>query len=200
MSWQKIPGWFGFSKIYDEMLSIAQDGDVLVEIGVALGRSLAYLASEAQARSKNITIYAVDPWLPEWNRETGAGLGWGSEHAPFVCDSGGPFSAFIQLMREHAPDALERVRVLRCESLMAVRLFQPASLRGVLIDGSHNYEDVRADIRAWLPKVKTGGILAGDDWSEHQFPGVCRAVREAFGERGFEKEHGDYRTTWVKRL
>jgi len=34
----------------------------------------------------------------------------------------------------------------------------------VYIDAAHDYRSVRADIMAWLPLVRSGGILAGHDW------------------------------------
>ena len=46
----------------------------------------------------------------------------------------------------------------------------------VYLDGSHEYEDVRADIEAWYPKAKK--ILCGDDYSPW-WPGVRQAVDEA---------------------
>ncbi|CAK9027806.1 Hypothetical protein SCF082_LOCUS18090 [Durusdinium trenchii] len=47
----------------------------------------------------------------------------------------------------------------------------------VFLDASHNYEALRADLDAWLPKLRRFGILAGHDYSL-LWPGVCRAVRE----------------------
>ena len=47
----------------------------------------------------------------------------------------------------------------------------------VYIDASHNYEDVLADLDAWYPTVKKGGILAGHDWDAKIF-GVRKAVEE----------------------
>jgi len=35
----------------------------------------------------------------------------------------------------------------------------------VFIDGDHSTEGVSADIAAWLPKIKPGGILIGHDWN-----------------------------------
>jgi hypothetical protein len=96
-------------------------------------------------------------------------------------------------MRTHAPEELERINVLRCRSVDAAKVV--GRCHGVMIDGSHHYEDVAQDIALWRPHMMPGGILAGDDWSETDFPGVCRAVREAFGDGGFEARG----TTWLVR-
>lgn len=34
----------------------------------------------------------------------------------------------------------------------------------IFIDANHTYDHVKADIRAWWPKVKPGGILSGHDY------------------------------------
>jgi predicted O-methyltransferase YrrM len=64
-------------------------------------------------------------------------------------------------------------------SLEAAGLYKDNSLDFVLLDASHTYEDVKADIQAWLPKIKSGGILAGDDYHV-SWPGVINAVNEMF--------------------
>ncbi len=45
----------------------------------------------------------------------------------------------------------------------------------VYIDGDHRYEAVKADIQAWLPHVRAGGIIAGHD---AYMPSVSKAVLE----------------------
>jgi len=71
----------------------------------------------------------------------------------------------------------EIVHVWRLPSVWAAKLFEPESLDLVYIDGNHSYRSVKDDIRAWLPIVRTGGILAGHDY-EPQYLGVIRAVDE----------------------
>jgi hypothetical protein len=200
MSWQDIPGWFSFGHAYDAMVDAAVDGDTIVEVGVAFGRSLAYLARRVLDSGKRVRVYAVDPWIDDrWEFPVDYPLdaprpSWGGEHAGWARQCGGPFSAFLACMTKHAPQELEFVRVLRCRSTDAARMIGPC--RGVLIDGNHDYEAVAQDIAIWRPHVVPGGILAGDDWSSPEFEGVVRACDEAFGGRGGYEQRG---TTWLKR-
>lgn len=181
------------------MVETAVDGDTIVEVGVAFGRSVAYLARRAIDAKKRLNIYAVDPWQDDrWEFPADYPLdaqrpGWGGEHAVWARGLGGPFSAFLHSMQTHAPEELEYIKVLRCKSSDAAKMIGPC--RGVLIDGSHDYEWVAQDIALWRPHIIKEGILAGDDWHEIEFPGVCRAVREAFGEGNFEVSG----TTWLVR-
>lgn len=49
-------------------------------------------------------------------------------------------------------------------SINAANHFLDNSLDFVYIDGDHSYKGVMEDITTWLPKVKPGGIIAGDDY------------------------------------
>lgn len=192
MSWQELHGWFSFQNAYDTMVEVARDGDVIVEVGVAFGRSLAYVSRQLiDRRLDGVRLIGVDPWKDDWDTPHPT---WGAEHRFWAREQGGPFNAFLAGMREHARVELERCDVWRMKSLEAAHLVPLSSCAGVLIDGDHGYEACKADIAAWLPRVKLGGLLAGDDYASN-FPGVMRAVREAFGE-SFEVVG----TTWRKHL
>jgi hypothetical protein len=69
---------------------------------------------------------------------------------------------------------------IRGDSVSVASQYADDSLDFVFIDGDHRYECVKADIEAWLPKMKSGSILAGHDygWCED----VRRAVHEVLGE------------------
>jgi hypothetical protein len=56
-----------------------------------------------------------------------------------------------------------RINFVRENSLTAATHFDDSSLDYVYIDGDHEEPAVAADIKAWYPKVKTGGMLAGHD-------------------------------------
>ena len=73
-------------------------------------------------------------------------------------------------------------RILWMDTVAAAEHVEDEWADFVFIDAGHSYEAVRADIAAWLPKVRPGGWFGGHDYhSAH--PGVIRAVDEAFGNR-----------------
>jgi predicted O-methyltransferase YrrM len=47
----------------------------------------------------------------------------------------------------------------------------------IFIDAEHSYDAALADIRAWAPRVRPGGVLCGHDY-QAAWPGVIRAVEE----------------------
>ena len=48
------------------------------------------------------------------------------------------------------------------------------------LTGRHDYAGIKEDLHAWWPRVCSGGILAGHDYTDS---GVARAVGEFFGTR-----------------
>jgi len=73
-------------------------------------------------------------------------------------------------------EKFENVKILRLSSLEASSRFKDNSLDFVYIDGNHKYEFVKQDLNIWYNKLKTHGVLFGDDYSKSY--GVHRAVSE----------------------
>jgi hypothetical protein len=72
------------------------------------------------------------------------------------------------------------VEPIRSLSHLAATRYQDASLDFVFLDACHQYEQVKQDILAYLPKVKSGGFIGGHDYNKGSYPGVVRAVNEHF--------------------
>lgn len=70
-----------------------------------------------------------------------------------------------------------RVNFMQMTSDEASHSFDDSSVGMVYIDALHEYQDVIRDINTWLPKVVSGGIIAGHDFS-YMLPGVICAVEE----------------------
>ena len=76
-----------------------------------------------------------------------------------------------------------RFKLIRESSTDAAGYFAHGSLDFVYLDGAHDYESVKADIKAWWPKLSDRGILAGHDWTDQpHHAGVKRAVTEFAGQ------------------
>jgi len=173
MTWDQIPGWTNFEDVYDAAVEECRDGAVFVEVGVWMGRSAAYMASRIAESGKKIRFFAID------NFE-----GTLSEEAHVKA---------LKLLKEQGltlEEACKRnlqacglnhlVRIVKEESYLAAENFANESVDFCMIDASHEYRFVKRDIEAWLPKIKPGGVIAGDDLDE---PGVRKAVKEVFGDR-----------------
>lgn len=58
----------------------------------------------------------------------------------------------------------------------------PGTFDMIFLDAMHTYEDVKADINRWWPRLVQGGTFAFHDYRHEHFPGVKQAVDERFGQ------------------
>ena len=82
-------------------------------------------------------------------------------------------------------ERFEGLEFVRARSEKVVDNFPDGSFDLVFLDAVHIYDCIAADIDAWLPKVRKGGILSGHDYTplDTYKNGVKQAVDERFGER-----------------
>lgn len=158
--YKQIQGWFRFENVYDYLVNSIPAGGTFVECGAWMGKSSAYLCDIANP--KNINVYIVDTWKGSINE---------LDTFHKLAKTEDIFKIFTENMecRNYTP--------IVADSLEACKQFEDGSLDVVFIDMDHSYESVSKDIDAWLPKVKVGGILAGDDY-DRAWPGVIEAVDE----------------------
>jgi len=75
-----------------------------------------------------------------------------------------------------------QLHILKMSSLQAAKIFPNKYFDLVFLDSDHRYESTKAEIEAWLPKVKENGILSGHDYTATHHEGVTKAVNELFGD------------------
>jgi hypothetical protein len=84
----------------------------------------------------------------------------------------------------------DRSEIWRVAPMEAAKRVAPRSLDFVLIDTHRDYDRVLQDLQAWFDKVRPGGILAGPDYVDGEFPEgnftIKRAVDDFFAARGLE--------------
>lgn len=64
------------------------------------------------------------------------------------------------------------------DSTEAGKIWNSGMVDMVFIDGGHSYEQCCGDTMAWLPHIKSGGVLAYHDYSDTLFDGVRKCVNE----------------------
>jgi predicted O-methyltransferase YrrM len=158
----------------------------IVEVGSWKGFSTVAFARGLQARPDGGWLYAVDVW----DRK---GAYWRDFTTRFPDDPASHlYACFLRhLQREGVTDV---VLPHRMTSLIAAAQFREAgrTFDAAFIDADHRYGAVKADILAWRPLVRPGGIIAGHDYNNRD---VRRAVDELIpGVLGMDGH------TWWKRL
>lgn len=137
-------------------------GSVVVEVGSWKGRSTVVLCEAARATGS--TVWAVDSFSGDAElRDVHGTIDRDVVRAEFDRNTAG------------YSDCL---RVLESDSVAAAEHFEDASVDWVFIDADHSCSAVLADIAAWAPKVKAGGLISGHDYGRS---GVTDAVRRRFG-------------------
>jgi hypothetical protein len=180
---QDIQGWFNFTLPYLAAVGRAQDGAHLVEVGCWKGRSSAFLGVEILKSGKKVTLHCVDHFL-------------GSDEEVHQLDVELP-SLFKLFSRNMQPcvDAGLDLHVHTLSSVDAAAQFKDGSVDFVWLDAGHDYDSVRRDIEAWLPKIKPGGMIGGDDYP---MEGVGQAVVDVLGPVNLHVEN--HWTTWTKEV
>ena len=150
-------------------------GAVLLEIGSYLGASTCFLAAAAQDIGGGARAHCVDTWQNE-----------GMTEAPR--DTWGEFQANT---RAYASCIIAH----RGRSMDVANTFTE-HLDLLFIDGDHSYVACKADLEAWLPHLKYGGVLIMHDygWAE----GVKRAVDEIVKPRQNGNGHVMQNTYWAR--
>lgn len=143
-----------------------------VEVGVWEGDMSAKLLQ--QVHPKKLSL--VDPWAfdPQFADSL---FGGGSAKSQADMD------AVWQKVRRRFATEIEQgvVSVHRSTSVEFAGSVADEALDWVYIDGNHTYEFVLDDLRSWYPKVRPGGLLAGDDYDRPDAwwdDGVTKAVDE----------------------
>ena len=171
MHWDEIDGWFQWRSAQEEAANRFPEGSCFVEVGTYLGRSLCSLAEVVERSGKAFTLIGVDTCRgsgPEGPRQK-------DYHDAAVVQGGG---TFVGALHKNILDCGygDAISLIIADSVAASRLFANGSIDWVHLDARHDYASLQADIQAWLPKVKLGGWLSGDDYDEIKWPEVVKAV------------------------
>lgn len=142
-----------------------KSGDVFVEVGSFLGGSLCEVCPHI---TRGVEVYAIDNWL--CNNISQQSREWAGVFTEF----------YVKFWANMCACGLnDIVKPISKDSIEAAKDFYDKSIDLLFLDGDHSYPYVTQEIRAWLPKMKTNGIIVGHDYCSAD--GIRLAVQENFG-------------------
>ena len=153
---KKIEGWMSDMEL-TWLAKQAKNHKVIVELGSYLGRS-----TRAMADNTNGIVYAIDDWLGVRDKEV-------ANPERFNRDS------LFDEFKANMNGLLESKKVSPIRGNHKAVCVPGIVPDMVFVDGSHQYEDVMANLTMWLPK----GLICGHDYD---WPEVKKAVDEVLGE------------------
>jgi predicted O-methyltransferase YrrM len=154
-----------------DYLEKLEEPGICVEIGVLGGAT--FLEIFRIIRNKNIQLYGIDPWeLAQKSNGISKDL--------FTPDS---IDRYYKKQKDNRKNLQKIVAHTdtnnQCDlihgfsdDLGIVNRFRDNTVSFLHIDGDHSYENVTKDLRYWFPKLKSGGLIVGDDYS---WPSVAEA-------------------------
>ena len=92
---------------------------------------------------------------------------------------------------------LDRVTFLHGDSAQSAAQFNDESFHLVFIDGDHTARGVLRDLEAWVPKVRSGGVISGHDYGSHFHLDVKPVVDAFFRDHAHPVHVDANRTFWV---
>ena len=179
----ELPGTRWTQRVFDRSARRAAKRDALLELlpKESVGAEVGVFAGDFSERILAIVrprkLHLIDPWtlMTDEHRKDGR---------PVSADYADPnrFEQRWEQVRARivAEIASGQVELHRALSTDAARDFSAPYFDWVYVDANHQYDFVMRDLDAYLPLIKPGGFLAGDDFGRHRMGdnGVERAVRE----------------------
>ena len=82
---------------------------------------------------------------------------------------------FFLATKKRLKGFLHKIEFIKKYSEEAVKMFKDESIDFIYVDGNHGYDFVKKDLELYYPKLKKGGVIAGDDIDLED---IFRAVSE----------------------
>jgi len=190
-----------------ELLSLIKPGSIGAEIGVQKG----LFSKELCESGKFKEFYSIDPWNEDIPDVKYYDYGEYVNGLDIIKNNNWETQNQIYSYAKDLLKDFECNHILRETSDLASNRFEKCYFDFIYIDGCHLKECVMNDINKWLPKLKSGGILAGDDFIDvchlHRISTfqeirvtieVASAVKETLGEVNIMEAKEGYKQWWIQ--
>jgi len=176
-----IPGWYFCEKFFEAVILSAPEKAHFVEAGTLFGSASNGLCRLIAKHQKDIQVTLIDAFkyenLGRRAKAVIASAGFEPNDAGFRTT----FDAFRK------GKAHEDSTVVEGESPKIAGEFANGSIDMLMLDNSHDGDHLLKELKAWYPKVKSGGYLAVKvagfiDGKLNQHEGVQEALQQTFDE------------------
>lgn len=170
--------------LLEQIINRAADGMTYVEVGCFIGGTFCYVGQRLVG--KNVRMVAVDNWEC-------SNISDGSKDYVGVQDNF--YEEFKNNLKKcdlwYKPTSgrTPTIEIIKGDSIGVSCMFPSKTIDFLFLDGAHHYPYVADEIRAWLPKIKAGGIICGHDYSD---PSVKRGVNEVLGQVNISSNGASY--------
>ncbi len=161
-------------QVREVFLSRLPKGGVAIEIGVWHGDFSVQILKALEPEK----LFLIDPWANVTDSSHSEAFAGRTEDTKME-------RIFSKVKKRFGKEiSAGRVELIREFSGTALEGFEAESIDFAYVDGDHSYEGVCADLKALFPKMKTGGIMAFDDYHRRGWwgDGVIRAINEFLGQ------------------
>ena len=147
-----------FAGLYADVVDHLPNGAVVVELGCFLGVSSIILARLLRYRKITAVLYCVDNFKCET-------CGMSEEaRAENLRRGGGSFRSLFERNTAEA-GVRDAIQIIEGDTAKAAGIFFNNTVDFVFVDADHSEQGCRRDIEAWLPRLKSGGVMAGHDFN-----------------------------------
>lgn len=128
---------------------------IIVEVGVYCADLSRCLVSIKSVEN----LYLVDNWNSGFGNK-------GKEHMEWI------YNSVVCWSKTN-----NKIHILREDSINAAKLFEDNTIDFLHLDAGHTTPAVLEDLKAWVPKIKIGGLITGDNY---EAKGVAKSVNFFF--------------------
>lgn len=163
----------------------------LIGRGVEVGTHQGSFSETILETWKGDVLYSVDPWMHQSSVKMDKSNVEQSEHDNCLSITKNRLKKFGRrsiIIRGFSPN------------VTSTHHFSDGGLDFVYLDARHDYRSVTADLKAWFPLIKHGGIIAGHDYKDSCVRGnlveVKRAVNDFFHSDDIQTTTDDNLPSW----
>ena len=156
-------GWFHHG---EKMLDLVRAHKPMVTVELGTWRGASAIALARVVSEWDGVIYSVDTWT---GNVAGSHAGTRAGKPSMLVECGGNLVA---------AGVSTRVRLIVGRTVDVAKTWR-GPIDCLYVDADHTEPSVTADLDAWWPHLREGGLIAGDDYDNPMYPGV-RAAWDKF--------------------